>query len=401
MQLVFNLLFLSKGARMKIIIKTLLIFCLLGFGTSIRANEHINTMADFAHVVDFETNRVLLSKNADSPMKPASMAKIMTLYIAFSRIAEGSLTLQDKFLVSEKAWKMGGSRSFLDVGTRVSVEELINGIAVQSGNDAAVVIAEGISGSEELFADEMNSFALQIGMKDTNFTNSTGWPDDMLTTTARDLTILTAALIRDFPINEFPYLYPVFAKPNYTYNNIKQPNRNPLINRSPGADGLKTGSTRESGYGLVGSAERNGQRIILVLNGLESKKQRSFEANRLMDFMFREYKNYTFFEAGETVSTANIWLGKEASIPLVLENKLSRVLSRSERNSTKLTVNYNNPIQAPVLMGDEVGTLWIEVNGVREEVPLIAGKDVLQLPVFSRVTEAIKYLIFGAAPSIN
>ena len=386
---------------MKFIINTLLIYSFLIFGISVRANEHINTMADFAHVIDFESNRVLLSKNADSPMKPASMAKIMTLYIIFSRIAEGSLTLEDEFMVSEKAWKMGGSRSFLDVGTRVTVEELINGIAVQSGNDAAVVVAEGISGSEELFADEMNSVAQQLGMKDTNFTNSTGWPDSMLKTTAKDLTTLAAALIRDFPIKEYPNLYPVFAKPHYTYNNIKQPNRNPLIDKSPGADGLKTGSTRESGYGLVGSAERNGQRIILVLNGLESKTQRSLEANRLMDFMFREYKNYTFFKAGETVSTADIWLGKEATIPLVLEKGLSKVLSRSERNNTKLTINYNNPIQAPVVIGDEVGTLWIEVNGVREEVPLTAGMNVEQLPVISRVSEAIKYLIFGAAPSLN
>ncbi len=386
---------------MKIIIKILLIFSLLGSGFSARANEHINTLADFAHVIDFDSNRVLLSKNADSPMKPASMAKIMTLYIVFSRIVEGSLTLDDKFLVSEKAWKMGGSRSFLDVGTKVSIKELVNGIAVQSGNDAAVVVAEGISGSEELFADEMNSVAQQLGMKDTNFTNSTGWPDDMLTTTAKDLTILTAALIRDFPVDEYPNLYPVFAKPDYTYNNIQQPNRNPLIGRSSGADGLKTGSTRESGYGLVGSAERNGQRIILVLNGLETKTQRSLEANRLMDFMFREYKNYTFFEAGETVSTANVWLGKEATIPLVLEKELSKVLSRLERKSTKLTVNYKNPIQAPVAIGNEVGTLWIEVNGVREEIPLIAGMDVAQLPVIRRVTEAIKYLIFGAAPSLN
>ena len=383
------------------IVKTILILSLLCLGMSARANEHINTMADFAHVVDFGSNRVLLSKNADNPMKPASMAKIMTLYIVFSRIAEGSLTLKDEFLVSEKAWKMGGSRSFLDVGTRVNVEELINGIAVQSGNDAAVVVAEGLSGSEELFADEMNSFAQQLGMKNTNFTNSTGWPDDLLTTTARDLTILAAALIRDFPIDKYPNLYPVFAKTHYTYNNIKQPNRNPLIGKSPGGDGLKTGSTKESGYGLVGSSERNGQRIILVLNGLESKKQRSLEANRLMDFMFREYKNYTFFKAGETVSTANVWLGKNATMPLILGEDLSRVLSRSERNSTKLTVNFNDPVQAPVVIGDEVGTLWIEINGIREEVPLLAGADVAQLPILSRVTEAIKYLIFGAAPSLN
>ena len=385
---------------MRLATKILLTLSSLMVVGSVQANEHITTISDYAHIIDFDSNRVLLSKNADSPMKPASMAKIMTLYIVFSRVAEGSLSLGDEFLVSEKAWKMGGSRSFLDVGTRVSIEELINGVAVQSGNDAAVVIAEGISGSEEAFSEEMNRFANQLGMSNTNFTNSTGWPEDNLITTARDLSLLTAAIIRDFPSEKYPSLYPVFAKRNYTYNNIKQGNRNPLISKSPGADGLKTGHTKESGYGLVGSAQRNGQRIIMVLNGMKSKKQRSLEANRLMDFMFREFRKYTFFEQGQTVSTANIWLGKETKIPLILEKELSRVLSRSERSSTKITVNYNDPVQAPLAKGDKVGTLWLEVNGVREEISLIAGKNVEQLPIFSRITEAIKYLIFGAAPSI-
>ena len=385
---------------MRLIFRILLALSFLTVGSSIQANDHITTVAEYAHIIDFDSNRVLLSKNADSPMKPASMAKIMTMYIVFSLISEGSLSLEDEFLVSEKAWKMGGSRSFLDVGTRVSIEELINGIAVQSGNDAAVVIAEGISGSEEAFSDEMNSFAKKLGLNDTNFTNSTGWPDDNLITTARDLATLTAALIRDFPSETYPLLYPVFAKTNYTYNNIKQGNRNPLINKSPGADGLKTGHTKESGYGLVGSANRNGQRVIMVLNGMKSKKQRALESNRLMDFMFREFRKYTFYKEGEIVSTANVWLGKEAKIPLVLETELSRVLSKSERSNTKITVNYDDPIQAPLSFGDEVGTLWLEVNSVREEIPIIAGKDVGQLPILNRVTEAIKYLIFGAAPSI-
>ena len=385
---------------MRLIFRILLALSFLTVGSSIQANDHITTVAEYAHIIDFDSNRVLLSKNADSPMKPASMAKIMTMYIVFSLISEGSLSLEDEFLVSEKAWKMGGSRSFLDVGTRVSIEELINGIAVQSGNDAAVVIAEGISGSEEAFSDEMNSFAKKLGLNDTNFTNSTGWPDDNLITTARDLATLTAALIRDFPSETYPLLYPVFAKTNYTYNNIKQGNRNPLINKSPGADGLKTGHTKESGYGLVGSANRNGQRVIMVLNGMKSKKQRALESNRLMDFMFREFRKYTFYKEGEIVSTANVWLGKEAKIPLVLETELSRVLSKSERSNTKITINYDDPIQAPLSFGDEVGTLWLEVNSVREEIPIIAGKDVGQLPILNRVTEAIKYLIFGAAPSI-
>ena len=385
---------------MKHLCKALIAFALITTSGNLYANEHVATVAEYAHIIDFDSNRVLLSKNADLPMKPASMAKIMTLYIVFSQIADGTLTLEDEFLVSEKAWKMGGSRSFLDVGTLVSIEALIKGVAVQSGNDAAVVIAEGISGSEDAFADKMNRFAKRLGMTNTNFTNSTGWPDPDLSTTAKDLAILTTALIRDFPINTYPDLYPVFKKPEYIYNNIKQGNRNPLINKSLGADGLKTGHTKESGYGLVGSAERDGQRVIMVINGMTSKKERSLESNRLMDLMFREFTQYTFFKGGETIANANVWLGKRPSVPLVIEKDLSRVLSRVERNKTKITINYDNPIQAPLRLGDEVGTLWFEVNGVREEIPILAGDGISQLPLFSRISEAIKYLIFGAEPSL-
>ena len=250
------------------------IACLLCvFPAYAQVSGSVQTSAQQVFITDFETGQVLLEKNANSPMKPASMAKIMTIYIAFSRLAEGSLTLTDRFVISEKAWKMGGSRSFLDAGSSVTLEELLNGIIVQSGNDAAVALAEGISGTEDNFAAEMNIVAQKLGMNNTYFTNATGWPHPELVTTARDLNILAAALIKTFPKDRYPDLYPVFAKKTYTHNKIKQGNRNPLLygkNASTnGVDGLKTGYTQESGYGLVASALRGSQRVIMVLNGME------------------------------------------------------------------------------------------------------------------------------------
>ena len=218
------------------------------FAWSASAAE-ILTPARYVYITDFESGKVLFAKDAEAPMKPASMAKIMTVFIVFQRIADGSLRLDDSFLVSEKAWQKGGSRSFVEVGSRVSVSDLLHGVIVQTGNDAAIVLAEGIAGTEDAFAEEMNYWAEKLGMKQTNFRNATGWPDPDLTTTAMDLNILTTELIKRFSVAEYPELYPMFAKKEFTYNNITQPNRNPLVYGTAGADGLKTGHTEESGYG--------------------------------------------------------------------------------------------------------------------------------------------------------
>ena len=208
----------------------------------VRAIE-ITSSAEFAYVTDFGSGKVLMAKSPDTPMKPASMAKIMTVYIAFQRIADGSLSLDDTFLISEKAWQKGGSKTFVGVGEQVSVSDLLYGVVVQSGNDAAIALAEGISGTEDGFAEEMNYVARSLGMNNTNFRNSTGWPDPDQFTTARDLNILATALIRDFPVDSYPELYPMFAEKNFTFNGIKQGNRNPLVYGTQGADGLKTGHT--------------------------------------------------------------------------------------------------------------------------------------------------------------
>ena len=365
-------------------------------GAAISKAAEIDSSAEFAFVTDFGSGKVLMEKQPDAAMKPASMAKIMTVYIAFERIVDGSLSLDDTFLISEKAWRKGGSKTFVEVGKEVSVRDLLYGVAVQSGNDAAIAIAEGISGTEEGFAEEMNYVARKLGMENTVFRNSTGWPHFEQHTTARDLNILATALIREFPADKYPELYPMFAEKDFTYNGIKQGNRNPLVYGTQGADGLKTGYTEESGYGLVGSAYRDGQRVVMVLNGLKSMKQRSSESRRLIDLMFREFKLYRFYDKDQTVDRANVWLGTKNKIDLVLEKPLHLVMARSDRRKMKASVNWNDPVPAPITAGQPIGTLVLELPSGKTKYPLLAAENIDGLGMFDRVGEALKYLIFGA-----
>ena len=365
-------------------------------GSTISKAAEIDSSAKFAFVTDFGSGKVLMEKQPDALMKPASMAKIMTVYIAFERIADGSLSLDDTFLISEKAWRKGGSKTFVEVGKEVSVRDLLYGVVVQSGNDAAIAIAEGISGTEEGFAEEMNYVARKLGMEKTVFRNSTGWPHIEQHTTARDLNILATALIRGFPADKYPELYPMFAEKDFTYNGIKQGNRNPLVYGTQGADGLKTGHTEESGYGLVGSAHRDGQRVVMVLNGMKSMKQRSSESRRLIDLMFREFKLYRFYDKDQPVDRANVWLGTKNKIDLVLEEPLHLVMARSDRRKMKVSVNWNDPVPAPITAGQAIGTLVLELPSGKTTYPLLAAENVDGLGMFDRVGEALKYLIFGA-----
>ena len=366
-------------------------------GIAVSTAAEIDTSAEYAFVTDFGSGKVLMEKEPDTLMKPASMAKIMTVYIAFERIADGSLSLDDTFLISEKAWRKGGSKTFVEVGKEVSVRDLLFGVVVQSGNDAAIAIAEGISGTEEGFSEEMNYVARKLGMENTVFRNSTGWPHLEQHTTARDLNILATALIREFPVEKYPELYPMFAEQDFTYNGIKQGNRNPLVYGTQGADGLKTGHTAESGYGLVGSANRDGQRVVMVLNGMKSMKQRSSESRRLIDLMFREFKLYRFYEKDQPVERANVWLGTQSKIDLVLEEPLHLVMARSNRRKMKVTVNWNDPVPAPITAGQPIGTLVLELPSGKSTYPLLAAENVSGLGMFDRVGEALKYLIFGAS----
>lgn len=381
---------------MKLRILPLITALCLALFTPTHAQESVQSVAEYAYITDFDSGRVLMNKNGVAPMKPASMAKIMTTYLAFERIANGSLTMDDTFIVSEKAWKKGGSRTFLDPGSTVTLYDLLHGVIVQSGNDAAIALAEGLSGSEDAFADEMNDKARELGMFNTVFRNATGWPDPELTTTARDLNILSTALIRDFPTDKYPELYPIFAIKNFTYNNIKQGNRNPLIYKDESADGLKTGHTQESGYGVVGSSKRGSQRVVLVLNGMKSKNERAQESQRLMDLMFRNFKKYEFYDQGQVIDEANVWLGNQAKIKLLASADVHKVMSRVERRSLKVTLNWSDPIPAPLAKGQEVGMITLTYDDKVENYPLLAAQDVQELGFFDRITEAVKYLIFGS-----
>ena len=351
------------------------------------------TSAKQAILVDAETGAVLMEKASDELMHPASMSKLMTVYMVFERLRDGSLKLDDTMRVSEKAWRMGGSKMFVRVDTLVTVEDLLRGVIIQSGNDASIVLAEGLASSEEAFAEAMTRRARELGMNDSVFKNATGWPDPEHLVTSRDMATLAQHVIRDYP--EY---YPYFAERTFTYNKIKQGNRNPLLYRGAGADGLKTGHTEQSGYGLVASAERNGRRLILVVNGLDSVNARSREAERLLDFGFREFKNYELFGDGETVDEAPVWLGEADTVPLVLEAPLTITMQRKARRNMKVVVQMDRPFPAPVKKGDRVATLVITAkDSTTIEKPLFAAQDVDRRGLIGRVTAAISHLVFGPA----
>ncbi len=357
--------------------------------------QTIETPAKHAFLIDMDTDTVLLDKLADVPMPPASMSKLMTIYMVFDSLKADRLSLDDKFLVSRKAWRMGGSKMFVMVNTRVTVRDLLRGIIVQSGNDACIVVAEGLAGSEDAFARKMTAKAREIGLTNSSFKNATGWPAEGHVMSARDIATLSARLIRDFPD-----YYPMFAELNFTYGGIKQGNRNPLLYKKFGADGLKTGHTEASGYGLAASAVRDGRRLLLVLNGLGSMRQRSSESARLLDWGFRETKTYQLFGKDEEIATADIWLGRAASVPLVLGGPLKLTMSRKARQGMVVKLNYRGPIPAPVAKGAPLGRLIVSQPGRPPlEVPVLAGQTVQQLGVFGRLSAALQYLLWGAAGS--
>lgn len=359
----------------------------------------IDTSADYAWMEDFETGAVLLDKNGRAPMPPSSMSKLMTLYMVFEHLKDGSLSLDDSFRVSENAWRKGGAASggstmFLEPNTSVRVEDLLRGIIVQSGNDACIVVAENLMGSEEAFAEAMNRKAKEIGLTGTHLVNSTGLPDENHYMTARDLAKLARLLI-----TKFPEYYEIYAEQEFTYNGIKQHNRNPLLYTMPGADGLKTGHTSVAGYGLTASAVAGERRQILVINGTDSIQERAEEAQKLMDWGFRNFENKTLFTAGETVENAEVWLGKSDGVPLVIQDDLELTLPRRAAQTMTVKVAYDGPVPAPVEKGQQLATLVISSPEMAEavQVPLVAATDVPRLGFFGRMTAAAQHLLFGFA----
>ena len=374
-----------------ILISTFLILCFVNIKESSSKILDIKTPAKQVIIYDHEVDEVLFEKNADQLMKPASMAKVMTSYIVFDRIKDKSLNMSDTFLVSDKAWRMGGSRSFLELNSNVTIKDLLLGLIVQSGNDAAVVLAEGVSGDEEAFAREMNRYAKTLGMKDTYFTNSTGWPHPDLQTTSRDLVILTKRIIDDFP-----ELYKLYQEKIFTYNKIKQSNRNPLLYTMNGADGLKTGHTNESGYGLIGSVKRNDRRVTIVINGLNSKKKRRFESKRLFNIVFRETTLLSLFSNQKSLVEANVWLGKKNKVNLIASKPFKKIISPFELNKTKIKLEWMNPISAPITKGSVLGKIYINIPGQQTfQEDLISAEDVAKMSSLIRVKSILKFLLYG------
>ena len=347
-----------------------------------------------AILVDVTGHRVLYEKNADQHMPTSSMSKMMTIYMVFDALKAGKIKLEDTFTVSEKAWrttyKQDESSMFLPIGGQVKVEDLIRGVIIQSGNDATVVLAEGLGGSEAEFVTEMNEKAKQLGMTNSHFVNSNGMPDPEHYSTARDLATLAEHLNADFP--EY---YHFFGEIEYTYNNIKQGNRNPLLYRAGlGVDGLKTGHTDAGGYGLCASAVRNGRRLVAVVNGLPNMQARADDPAGLIDYGFNEFKAYTLFKPGDTVEHATTWQGVAPTVPLVVDQPATVTMSFAERKGLKAVVDMPETVKAPIAAGQTVGKLVVSVPGLPDqEFPLKTAVAVPRLGFFPRISMAVGYLL--------
>jgi serine-type D-Ala-D-Ala carboxypeptidase (penicillin-binding protein 5/6) len=351
----------------------------------------IGTLARQAFMVDPQTSTVLLFKDADKPMPPSSMAKEMTIYIVFEELAAGRIKLDTRFRVSERARSMGGSRMFVELGSEVTVEDLLKGMIVLSGNDACVVVAEGLAGSEEAFAERMTTKARELGMTGTVYKNASGWPAEGQHTTARDLAVLSWRTIEDFP-----KYYRYYSETSWTYNNIRQENRNRLLRTVPGTDGLKTGHTEDGGYGQTASTVRDGRRLVLVVNGLNSMADRAQEAARLMEWGFRESRNTTLFRAGDMVVEAPVWLGAQEKVPLVVARPVQLTAPTGQTVTPQVVARFDGPLPAPIAKGTRLGAAAITLpDGRVIEYPLEAGTDVPRLGVFGRVTAMIQHYLFG------
>jgi serine-type D-Ala-D-Ala carboxypeptidase (penicillin-binding protein 5/6) len=354
----------------------------------------IDTAAQTAIVIDYDTGAVLFDKNAEQRIPPASMSKIMTAYVVYSYLKAGRVKLDDTLPVSEKAWakhKTNESNMFVALGSQVKVEDLIRGMIIQSGNDACVVLAEGLAGSTDAFVDQMNQTAQKLGLKNSHFANVDGLPSPDEYVTAHDLAMLAARLIRDFP-EYFHY----DSEKEFIYNGIKQGNRNPLLYKDLGVDGMKTGHTEEAGYGITVTALRNGRRIVEVLSGMKSMNMRSQESEKLLAWAYREWANYRLVKAGDPIDDAPVWLGTTATVPVTVKSDLLVSLPRNARNSMKVSVAYDGPTPAPVEQGQQVGTMQITASDMTPvQVPLVAAKPVEKVSGFSRAALTAGYLLFG------
>jgi D-alanyl-D-alanine carboxypeptidase (penicillin-binding protein 5/6) len=340
-------------------------------------------------LLDHDSGRILAAHNIDQPLSPASLTKIMTVYVVASELEAGRLSLDEKVTVSEKAWKMQGSRMFIEVGKDVKVSDLLKGVIIQSGNDASVALAEHVSGTEDVFAQVMNQHARRLGMKNTNYINSTGLPDEQHFTTASDLSLLAAAIIRDFP-----EIYALHAVKDFTFNDIKQENRNKLLWNDKSVDGIKTGHTEDAGFCLVASAIRDKMRLISIVLGTDSSKAREKSNQALLNYGFRFYETKKIFDAGDIVTTARIWKGESETVELGLDNNLYVTIPRGHFSGLNKVYDLPKKITAPLNRGEELGNLKLTLAG--EELltkPLVVLKNINEANIFGRLKDDIR-LIF-------
>ena len=376
---------------MKRPILSLITFCLALLACSVPPVSAYETKARAAYLTDMNTGTVLMEKEADLPLPPASMSKLMTLNMLFEALQDGRVSLDTRFPVSTRAKNMGGSSMFLNEADRPTVEELIQGIIVLSGNDACVVVAEGLAGSEAAFARLMNERARDLGMNNSTFANASGWPDPNQRMSMRDLGILAERLIRDFP--EY---YGYFAQKEFAFDGRTPDNRfnrNPLLSLGIGADGLKTGHTSEAGYGLVGSAVQGNRRIVFVISGLSSERERAEEAERLVNWAFRQFIQKTVLRSGTEVARAKIWMGDQEEIGLVPAEDVSLLLPALERDALNAEVIFRSPIEAPVKKGQEVAEMVVSLRDLPEvRIQLVSDRDIARGGFLPRVRTALNVL---------
>ena len=336
-------------------------------------------------LIDFNSGRILAEKNITKKVEPASITKLMTAYVVYKEIESARLSLEEDVIISKKAWRMKGSKMFVEVGKKVTVEKLLKGLIVQSGNDATVALAEHIAGSESTFADYMNQYAQELGMKDTNFVNATGWPNKNHVTTAADLAKLASAIIREFPEH-----YEWYKEKEYTYNGIKQYNRNKLLWRDKSVDGFKTGHTDSAGYCLVSSAKRKDMRLISIVLGTKSEKSRENVSQSLLSYGFRFYESNKLYSAGESLNTARIWMGENQSINLGLDEDLFVTIPRGQYKKLDAVIDINKSIEAPVKKGQKLGVVSIKLEG-KEIIsqPLIALQSIAEGSFWQRGKDRI------------
>ena len=367
----------------------ILTFLVLAFGFQAALAQPQTTPARAAIVIDMTSGAVLLEKEADTPIPPASMSKLMTLEMVFEALESGRLSLSDTFRTSEHAASMGGSKMFIRAGEVVSIEDLLRGVIVQSGNDAAVALAEAISGTEQAFAVLMNQRAAEMGLTNSHFANSTGWPDPEHRMSPRDLATLAARIIVHYPEH-----YKMFSETEFTWDGIKQRNRNPLLDVGIGADGLKTGHTEEAGYGLVASAKRGDRRILLVVTGLESVQQRSQEAERLLNWAFRAFETKTLFKAGEAVAAAKVWIGAAPQVAVAPAHDVIVTVPYGMLDQARIAAHLVEPVEAPFEAGAAVGRLEVALPEVTPvSVPLVTVKAVQRGGITARFKAAAKLLL--------